>query len=260
MARYAPWMRTPRSILISGASSGIGAALARLYATPGVRLALGGRDIQRLDAVADACRSTGASVVSTRVDVTDAVATTEWVEAADDTAPLDLVIANAGISGGTFGGGENHGQATAIFATNVGGVVNTVHPAAERMRRRGRGQIALMGSLAGFRGLPGAPSYSASKAAVRAYADALRGRLRREGVTVSLICPGFIRTPMTDMNGFPMPFLLEVEDAAHRIRRGLAGGQSRIAFPWPLYTAVRLAALLPPALSDPLFGRMPEKR
>lgn len=213
-----------------------------------------------MDAVAEACHKAGASVMPARVDVTDAAATIHWIETADDTAPLDLVIANAGISGGTFGGGESHGQASAIFATNVAGLVNTVHPAADRMRRRGRGQLALMSSLAGFRGLPGAPSYSASKAAVRAYGDALRGRLRHDGVTVSVICPGFIRTPMTDVNGFPMPFLMEVEDAALRIRQGLARGRSRIAFPWPLYAAVRLAAILPPPLSDPIFGRMPEKR
>lgn len=253
-------MKNPNSILISGASSGIGAALAILYAGPDVRLALGGRNSERLDTVAAACREAGALVESTAVDVTDTAATTRWVEGADDAAPLDLVIANAGISGGTFGGGETHEQASAIFAANVDGVVNTVHPAAERMRGRGIGQIAVMSSLAGFRGLPGAPAYSASKAAVRAYADALRGRLRRDGVTVSVICPGFIRTPMTDINGFPMPFLMEVEDAARRIRRGLARGHPRIAFPWPLYTAVRLAALLPPALSDPIFGRMPEKQ
>lgn len=255
-----PPMKNPGSILISGASSGIGAALARLYAAPGIQLALGGRDVQRLDTVAEACRRVGASVETTPVDVTDAAATMRWVEAADDAAPLDLVIANAGISGGTFGGGESHEQASAIFAVNVDGVVNTVLPAAQRMRDRGRGQLALMSSLAGFRGLPGAPSYSASKAAVRAYGDALRGRLHREGIIVSVICPGFIRTPMTDVNGFPMPFLMEVEDAARRIRHGLARSRPRIAFPWPLYTVVRLAALLPPVLSDPVFGRMPEKR
>lgn len=253
-------MKHPHSILISGASSGIGAALAVLYAAPGIRLSLGGRNRERLDAVAGSCRDGGAEVEAVTVDVTDAMATAKWIEAADDSAPLDLVVANAGISGGTFGGGESHGQASAIFAANISGVINTLHPAAERMRARRRGQLALMSSLAGFRGLPGAPAYSASKAAVRAYADALRGRLRREGVAVSVICPGFIRTPMTDINGFPMPFLMEVEDAARRIRRGLARGRSRIAFPWPLYTAVRLAALLPPALSDPIFGRMPEKK
>lgn len=252
-------MTNPRSILISGASSGIGAALAALYAAPGIRLALGGRDTHRLHAVAEICRRDGATVEATPVDVTDPEATMRWVESSDDAAPLDLVIANAGVSGGTFGGGESREQASAIFAVNVGGVVNTVHPAAQRMRARGHGQLALMSSLAGFRGLPGAPAYSASKAAVRAYGDALRGRLRRDGVIVSVIFPGFIRTPMTDVNGFPMPFLMEAEDAARRIRSGLARNRKRVAFPWQLYTAIRLLALLPAALSDPLFGRMPEK-
>ena len=99
-----------------------------------------------------------------------------WVEAADDADPLDLAIANAGISGGTFGGGESVAQANAIFATNLDGVVNTLHPAARRMAARGRGQIAIVSSLAGFRGIPGAPAYSASKVAARAWGDAMRGR------------------------------------------------------------------------------------
>lgn len=253
-------MREPKSILITGASSGIGAAVALAYAGPGLRLGLGGRNRGRLAEVAAACRKAGAEVDAGLLDICDAAAVRRWVEAADDAAPLDLVVANAGISGGTFGGGESHEQARAIFAVNVDGVVNTVHPAAERMQSRRRGQIAIMSSLAGFRGIAGAPAYSASKAAVRAYGEALRGRLRPHGVGVSVICPGFIRTPMTDVNAFPMPMLMEVERAARIIRRGLARDRARIAFPLPVYALVRLLAALPPALVDPIFRRMPEKR
>ncbi len=255
-----PAMNEPRSILITGASSGIGAALARLYAGPGVRLALGGRDAGRLNHVAADCRTAGAEVETAAVDVTDGAATEDWVAAADAGAPLDLVIANAGISGGTFGGGESRQQAAAIFATNVDGIIHTVHPAAERMRLRKRGQIAVMSSLASFRGLPGAPAYSASKAAVRSYGEALRGTLHRHNVGVSVICPGFIRTPMTDINGFRMPLLMEADRAARIIRRGLARNRARIAFPLRLYALVWLLGALPPSWSDPLLRRMPEKR
>ncbi len=252
-------MKDPKSILITGASSGIGAALARLYAAPGVRLALGGRDGGRLGRIAADCRTAGAEVEAASVDVTDGAATADWVAAADSAAPLDLVIANAGISGGTFGGGESRQQAAAIFATNVDGIMHTVHPAAERMRTRKRGQIAIMSSLASFRGLPGAPAYSASKAAVRSYGEALRGSLHRHNVGVSVICPGFIRTPMTDGNGFRMPLLMEADRAARIIRYGLARNRARIAFPRRLYALVWLLGALPPSWTDPLFRRMPEK-
>lgn len=253
-------MKNPRSILITGASSGIGAALVREYAAPGVRLVLSGRDPDRLAGVAAQASEAGAMVETAVIDVTDARATANWVAAADAAAPLDLAIANAGISGGTFGGGEPVDQAGAIFATNVTGVVNTLQPAAERMAKRGRGQIAVVSSLAGFRGLPGAPAYSASKAAARAWGDAMRGRLRRRGVTVSVICPGFIRTPMTDVNQFAMPMLMEVDRAAALIRRRLARGHAMIAFPLPMYLAVRLIAALPRPIGDFIYGRMPEKK
>lgn len=253
-------MKNPRSILITGATSGIGAALARDYAAPGVRLVLSGRDEARLDAVAAATRAAGAEVESARVDVTDPGATGRWVEAADDTAPMDLAIASAGISGGTFGGGESIEQANAIFATNLAGVMNTLQPAAARMAARGRGQIAIVSSLAGFRGMPGAPAYSASKAAVRVWGDAMRGQLKKRGVAVSVICPGFIRTPMTEVNQFPMPMLMDVDKAASVIRRRLARGNALIAFPWPIYIFVRLMAALPNPVADRLLARMPEKR
>lgn len=253
-------MKAPQSILITGASSGIGAALALEYAAPGIRLALSGRSRDRLERVAAGARELGALVDTGIVDVTDAAATADWIAACDDAAPLDLVIANAGISGGTFGGGESLGQAAAIFATNVNGVVNTLHPAADRMASRGRGQLAIVSSLAGFRGLPGAPAYSASKAAVRAWGDAMRGQLKPRGVKLSIVFPGFIRTPMTDINGFPMPMLMEADKAARLIRRRLARGQAVIAFPWPMYLLVRLMATMPYPIADRIYGRMPEKK
>lgn len=251
-------MRNPKSILVTGASSGIGAALAREYAAPGTRLVLGGRDVRRLDRVAADCRRRGAETEASPVDVTDASFTADWIERADDIRPLDLVIANAGISSGTFGGDASLAQTRAIFATNVDGLVNTVHPAAGRMQSRGRGQIAIMSSLSGFRGLPTAPAYAASKAAARSYGEALRGSLHHHGVGVSVVCPGFVRTPMTDVNDFAMPMLMEAERAARIIRRGLARNRARIAFPLRLYALVWLLGALPPSWTDPLLRRITE--
>jgi short-subunit dehydrogenase len=249
----------PASILITGASSGIGAALALEYARPGVALALGGRDRARLAVVAQACRDAGAAPRVEALDVREREGMAAWIAEADRAAPLDLVIANAGISAGTGGGGETGDQARRVVATNLDGVLNTVLPAVARMRPRGRGQIAIMSSLAAFRGFPGAPAYCASKAAVRVWGEALRGELHGAGIGVSVICPGYVRSSMTAVNDFPMPLLMDAERAARIIRRGLARNRPRIAFPWRLYAAVWLISALPPSLTDPLLRRLPKK-
>jgi short-subunit dehydrogenase len=247
-----------RSVLITGASSGIGAALAAAYAAPGIALALGGRDEDRLAAVAAACRRAGARAVGSVVDVTDRAAMASWIETAERTAPLDLVIANAGIAGAVAGTDQLE-RARQIFAVNFEGVLNTIEPALAPMLARGSGQLALMSSLASFRGFPSAPAYSASKAAVRLYAEGLRARLRHHGILVAVVCPGFVRTPMTSGNPFPMPLTMSPARAAALIRRRLTRGKARIAFPWPSYAAVRLLEALPPALSDRWLARVPEK-
>ena len=252
-------MQNPGSILITGGSSGIGAALALAYAAPGVRLALTGRHAGRLEQVAERCRAAGAEVAAGVVDVRDRAALAAWMAEQDRCRPLDLVIANAGISAGTGAGGETDRQAREIFAVNFDGVVNTVLPAAELMRPRRSGQIALMSSLAGFRGFPGAPAYCASKAGVRVWGEALRGTLAPDGLTISVICPGYVKSPMTDRNDFPMPFLMEMDRAVEVIRRGLGAGKSRLVFPRRLFAAVWLLALLPPAWTDRLLARLPAK-
>ena len=252
-------MRDAQSILITGASSGIGEALARAYAAPGVSLALGGRDASRLEGCAATCRVRGATVSVAMVDVTEADKVAAWVRHADSAAPLDLVIANAGISAGTGLGGESPEQTRAIFGVNLDGVLNTVLPAIPLLQARRRGQIALMSSLAAFRGFPGAPAYCASKAAVRVWGEGLRGSLGSDGIEVSVICPGFVESRMTEVNRFPMPFLMSAERAATIIRRGLARNQARIAFPLPIHAAAWALGTLPPSWTDGALGRLPKK-
>jgi len=249
----------PRRILITGASSGLGAALAEAYAAPGVTLLLSARRPHKLDAVAQRCRARGAAVRTTVLDVTDRDATEAWVLESDSVAPIDLVIANAGISAGTGSGEEPTEQARDVFAVNLVGVLNTVQPLLPAMRQRGHGQIALMASLAGFRGFPGAPAYCASKAAVKVWGESLRGWLASDGVRVSVICPGYVRTPMTAVNRFPMPFLMDADRAARIIRRGLNRNKGRIAFPWPMALGGWLAGALPDGVTDRLTRRLPRK-
>ena len=252
-------MHNPRHILITGASSGIGAALAAAYAAPGITLSLQGRDAARLAAVAAVAQAKGAIAITGLMDVTDRLALESWLLARDADLPVDLLIANAGISGGTADGGESAAQVRQIFAVNIDGVITTVQALIPAMTARRRGQIAVMASLAGFRGMPGCPAYSASKAAVRLYGEALRGDLAPQGIAVNVICPGYVTTPMTAANSFTMPFLMTAEKAANLIQSGLAHNRARIAFPFPTYLAVWLLAALPPCLTDWIMARLPKK-
>ena len=252
-------MRDPKTILITGASSGIGEALAEIYAGPGITLVLTGRDRDRLDAVAARCMKRGAAVRAATVDVADRAGMADWLASVDRETPVDLCIANAGISGGTGRRGESEEQARRILAVNVDGVLNTIHPLIGPMTARGRGQLALVSSLAGFRGYPGAPAYCASKAAVRSYGESLRLDLRAAGIEVSVICPGFVKSRITDRNRFPMPFLMDADRAASIIRRGLERNRGRIAFPLPTYLMVWIIAVMPPGLADVVLARTPAK-
>ncbi len=252
-------MQYPKHIAITGASSGIGAALAERYAMPGIHLSLHGRDPIRLTKTATRAERQGAIVTTKCGEVTDTKTVASWIESCDAIEPLDLIIANAGISAGTGRGYESDDQSRAIFNTNVTGVLNTIQPAMPIMMRRRRGQIAIMSSLAGFRGIPGAPSYAASKAAVRIYGEALRNEMAHFDVEVNVICPGFIKTPMTEVNRFAMPFIMPAARAAQIIKEGLAKNKARIAFPFPMYALVRLMAALPLSWTDPLLRHMPKK-
>lgn len=253
-------MNHPKTILITGASSGIGAALAEAYAGQGITLILTARSASRLEAVAENCRAKGAQVHTALIDVRENEPLAQFLNDIDTKCPIDLVIANAGVSGGSEGGAEAERQARIIFETNLTGVLNTIHPLIPRMTARRAGHIAILSSLAGIVALSPAPAYSASKAAVRFYGDALRGLLRRQGVAVSVICPGYITTPMTQANRFYMPFLMSAELAARRIKSALDKKYAHIFFPRRLYAALWMLSLLPYTARDFLFDRMPKKQ
>jgi short-subunit dehydrogenase len=252
-------MKNPVNIAITGASSGLGTALARHYAAPGITLYLHGRNAENLAKTASECQQRGATALCHTGDVSDKEGINAWLKEADTRTPLDLVIANAGISAGIGGGGETVEQTRAIFATNIDGVVNTIHPLIPAMVTRGRGQLAIISSLAGMRGLASSPAYSASKAAVRVLGEGLRGWLAPSGVEVNVVCPGFIRTPMTDVNPYHMPFMMEADQAAKIIAEGLAKNKARIAFPWPLYFGLLFLNTLPIKIADRVINRMPGK-
>lgn len=248
-------LSAPSSILITGASSGLGEALAYAYAAPGVTLFLSGRDAPRLEAVAQACRQRGADAQTAVRDVADQAAMEEWVLGCDAIRPLDLVIANAGLGGND----DPPDMARAIWRANVDGVLNTVYPALSRMRPRRRGQVALMSSLASFIGVAGASAYCGSKAAIRVWGEGLRAGLKEDGVRLSVICPGFVTTRMTANNRFPMPFLMDAPRAAQIMVAGLAADKSPILYPWRLYALIWLGLMIPSSWRQWLTSRFPKK-
>lgn len=251
-------MRRPQVILITGASSGIGRALALAYANPGARLFLIGRNESRLAETVAIAKSKGAEATPVVLDVRDRAEMKAWIEAADRNVPFDLVIANAGITTGLAPNGftEDPDAVRAVMATNLAGVLNTVEPLITPMCARGHGQIAFIGSIAGLRGLPYSPAYCLTKAAVHAYADSLRGRLEPRGLCVSLAIVGFVKTPLNDSITAIKPFEISDARAAEIIKNGLARGKAVIAFPWPLYMAARFGQFLPARIYDRIMRRI----
>jgi len=246
----------PRRILITGATGAIGGALAEAYAAPGVELHLHGRNEAKLAAVSQRCRALGATVLTQRLDIRDTAALRTWLEELCANAALDLVVVNAGMNTdiGPAGEGEPWDEVEALIDINLKASMAMVHAVLPAMRRRGRGQIALVSSLAGYFGLPVTPAYCASKAGIKAYGEALRGWLGPEGIQVNVIMPGYVASPMCEAMPGPKPFLWQPDRAARFIRRGLARNKARISFPFPLNLGSWFLAVLPAAVSLRILG------
>ncbi|MDZ4254059.1 MAG: SDR family oxidoreductase [Sulfuritalea sp.] len=247
---------------MSGASSGIGAALARHYAQAGATLGLAARrQRQLLDLAAELPAGLSGGHACYALDVADAAAL--QAAAADFIARYgcpDIVIANAGVSVGTLADAAGDLPALRrVFEVNVIGMAQTLQPFIAAMKARGSGRLVGVASVAGIRGLPGAGAYSASKAATIAYLEALRGELRGSGVKVVTLVPGYIATPMTAGNPYPMPFLLPADAAARRFARAIARGSSYAVIPWQMGVVAKLLRLLPDPLFDALFARAGRK-
>jgi short-subunit dehydrogenase len=249
-------------VFLTGASSGIGEALARHYAARGAKLGLVARRADLLESLRESLPP-GAETYT--ADVRDLAALK--AAAADFVAKHgvpDLVIANAGVSHGTLTEyADDIDVFRQIMDINVIGMVNTFHPFVAAMRAAGRGTLAGVASVAGYRGLPGAGAYSASKAAAIRYLESLRVEMRGTGVRVATVCPGYIATSMTERNPYPMPFIISADEFARRFALAIDGGKNYTVIPWQMGLIAKLLTVLPNALFDAAFakaGRKPRKQ
>lgn len=246
------------TVLITGASSGIGAALARAYAIRGAQLGLVGR---RRAALAELAATLPGEHLILPADVGDAVQMRAAARAFIERFGLPaVVIASAGVSVGTLTECEADLAAfEKVLRTNLLGMVATFQPFVAAMRERGSGRLVGIASVAGIRGLPGAGAYSASKAGVISYLESLRVELHGSGVAVVTIAPGYIDTPMTAVNDYPMPFLTAPDEAAGRMLAIIDAGRRYAVVPWQMGVAARLLRMLPRPLFDRLFARAGRK-
>jgi short-subunit dehydrogenase len=245
-------------VFLTGASSGLGRAFARHYAGRGASLGLVAR---RADVLQTLCGELPGEHLALCADVGDR----RLLQAAADRyltrfGVPDIVIANAGVSTGTLTEiAADLDAFEAVLRTNLLGMVATFQPFVDAMRARGSGRLVGVASVAGVRGLPGAGAYSASKAAAIAYLESLRVELRGSGVRVVTLAPGYIATPMTAVNTYPMPFLLDADVAARRMARSISAGCSYAVVPWQMGMVAKLLRMLPDPLFDALFARAGRK-
>ena len=253
-----------KTVIITGASSGIGKQLAVEYAKKlnTQTLILLGRNGERLSQTATLCKACNQNIdIKTYCfDLLDANQTTKIMQEILLVHTIDIAIANAGVSAGTLGGGESLSQINTLISTNICGVVNFITPIIERSKEVNRPvSIAIISSMAGLIALPSSPTYSASKAFVRFYGNALRSELKNYGIKISVICPGYIKTPMTAVNKFKMPLLMSAEKAALKIIHAIELNTGFLCFPLAMYAVVRLFNLLPYKLQDWIASKLPKK-
>ena len=248
-----------QTILITGASSGLGYELALQYSKPHIRLILVGRNVDQLNKIANLCSARGAETYLLALDIREKKALNEHLTNFSTQYGIDVVIACAGVSAGTLQGPESPSQVETIVETNINGVLNTIMPIIPHMITRRKGNIVIISSMAGLVGISSAPSYSASKACIRVFGEALRGYLKQYNVHTTVVIPGYIKTPMTDVNNFPMPFMISVEKAAEKIIKGISNNKGVIVFPITIYLLLKLLSLLPNQLIDYINSKLPGK-
>jgi short-subunit dehydrogenase len=235
-----------QTAVVTGASSGIGWALAKALAAAGARVGLVARRRDALEQLAAEIGQTGGTAAVAPADVGDRVSVVAAIhDVAARLGPVDLLVANAGVGAPTLLEPFNVAEIEKMFRVNTLGVVYAIEAVLPDMLRRGRGHLAAVSSLGAYKGLPGESGYCASKAAVNTFLEGLRIQLRGRGIVVTTICPGFVRTPMTSVNEFHMPFLLEADEAARRIVRALGRRKKVFNFPWPTALLMRLTRWLP---------------
>jgi NAD(P)-dependent dehydrogenase (short-subunit alcohol dehydrogenase family) len=245
-------MLPPERAWVTGASSGIGAALARRLARDGAEVVASARRADRLAALA----AVDPRIVPWPLDVTDHPAVRAAVDRIEaERGPIDVAVLNAGTHRPVSAAGFTAEGLRALLELNVLGTAACLEAVMPRMIARGRGRIAVVASVAGYRGLPTSAYYGATKAALINLTESLKFDLDRAGVAIQLVDPGFVRTPLTDRNDFPMPFLVGAELAADRIARGLRSGRFEIAFPRPFVAFLKLLRILPYTLYFPLVAR-----
>jgi short-subunit dehydrogenase len=232
--------------VITGASSGIGWALARALAALGCKVGLVARRQEKLQALAREIAQVGGSAAIAVADVGDRVQLSAAIRGlAEQLGPVDLLIANAGVGMPTKLDPMNVADIEEMFRVNTLGVVYAIEAVLPDMLRRGRGHLAAVSSLAAYKGMPGESAYCASKAAVNYYLEGLRIHLRGKGIAVTILCPGFVRTPMTAMNEFHMPWLVEADEAARRMVRAIRRRRKVYNFPWQTSLLMKLTRWLP---------------
>ncbi len=251
-------MTTRKNILITGASNGIGEALAKRYANSDARLILLARNTEKLKQVAQVCEQKNAEAIIHSIDITKTEAVQKLIASIDAEFPIDLIICNAGVANALDedGTAESWDIIKSTIDTNIYGVLATLNPLISEFKKRKRGQIAIVSSLVAYYGMPIMPVYSASKAAVKAYGESLRAWLKDDGIKVSTIFPGFVKSDMSDQFSIDKPFMVSTEKAADIIYKGIAKNKASISFPFPLNFGTWWLAVFPSALSGWIMGML----